>query len=463
MKITIKKNKLIASVAMALALGSIGVASAEGLRDALGAAYSTNPDLQAQRAGLRVTDERVSRATAGFLPTIRGTANLSKFDRESTTEGFDPTTSTGMGETYSARYDQNIFAGFQTFNSRKEAKSLVDAGRSQLQQIEQQVLLNTVTAYMDVYKDTAVLELNEKNVTVLERQLQASQDRFRVGEITRTGVAQSEARLAGAFSARISAEANLAGSRAIYKQMVGDNPGSLDEPPVLPEMPINLDGANATALSDNPSLQLARSNEEASRYGVKRSMGTMMPSIDAYASYSKQITPFANGFGALVNNTNISRSVGAQITVPLYQGGAEYSDIRRAKQVNNQRRLQILSAERLVLAQVRQSWEQYRAAISSISSNESQVRANEIALEGVRQEAIVGSRTTLDVLDAEQELLDSRVNLVRANRNYNVAGYTVLASIGRLNSFSLDLDVEFYDPEKNYKKVKAQFIGWGVN
>ena len=461
MRKKMKKQQLIASAAMALALGLTNTAYAEGLRDALSSAYSTNPDLEAQRAGLRATDEGVSRAFSGYLPRIQGTANINKFDSDSQTGNAPNRNSTGTGENYQLRYDQNIFAGFQTVNTRKQAKTLVEAGRAQLQETEQQILLNTVTTYMDVYRDTAVLELNQKNVTVLERQLQASQDRFRVGEITRTDVAQSEARLARSVSARISAAANLAGSRAIYKKIVGDNPGSLEEPPMLPELPVNLDEANMIAVEESPTLQLAKHNEVASRYSVKNSLGTMMPSIDAYVSYSKQITPLTDSFG-IFNNTNTNKSFGAQLTVPLYQGGARYSDIRRAKQVNSQRRLQIISSERTVLAEARRSWEQYKASISSISSNESQVRANEIALEGVRQEAIVGSRTTLDVLDAEQELLDARVNLVRANRNYNVAGYTVLASLGRLNAVSLDLDVELYDPDKNYKSVKTKFIGWGI-
>ena len=455
------KSSMKLCLAIAMALSWAGSASADTLIDALAAAYNNNPDLRAARAGLRATDEGVVRAQAGFLPSVTGIANLSSQNQRSFVDGVLSSDFTQAPKSYEARIDQNLFRGFQDLNARRQATSLVRAGRSQLLVTEQQVLQNTVTAYMNAIRDVSVLELNNNNVQVLERQLQASQDRFRVGEITRTDVAQSEARLAGSISARIRAEADLAGSRAGYVRVVGMSPGTLDQPPPLPPLPPNLDDATAIALEENPNVTAARQNKQAADIAVTQSKGALLPTVDGVASISRRESEsFSPNVGNTVDFRNDVKSVGVQIRVPLYQGGAAYSDIRRAKHTRSQRRLQILSAERFAVEQARIGWEEYRAAQSSIESNSSQVRANTIALDGVRQEAAVGSRTTLDVLDAEQELLDSRVNLVRAERNEYVAGFALLGAVGRLNAKTLDLPVELYNPEKNYNGVRWQFVGW---
>ena len=336
------------------------------------------------------------------------------------------------------------------------------ANRAQLTFVEQRVLLETVTAYMNLVRDEAVVELNQNQVDVLKRQLQASQDRFRVGEITRTDVAQSEARLAGAEANLIRAEATLAASREEYRRIVGDIPGSVTEPLAVPALPASMDDALNIALNENPAILIAQFNADAADYGVKRNMGTMLPTVNAFANYNK--FDGTNSFGALsVDVDQSSTSVGVSVTVPLYQGGAEYSAIRQAKHLKNQRRIEIISAERQTRSNLRSAWEQYRAAVSSIASTKSQVEANEIALDGVRQEATVGSRTTLDVLDAEQELLDSRVNLVRARRDEFVAAYTLLAATGRLTARGLALDVNIYNPADNYDDVNMKPFGWDIN
>lgn len=448
-------------LAVALAFSWAGAASADTLIDALAAAYNNNPDLRAARAGLRATDEGVVRAQSGFLPSVTGIANYSSQNQRSFVGGVLSSDFTQAPKSYQARIDQNLFNGFQDLNARRQAKSLMRVGRSQLLVTEQQVLLNTVTAYMNAVRDVSVLELNNNNVQVLERQLEASQDRFRVGEITRTDVAQSEARLAGAISSRIRAEADLAGSRAGYNRVVGMSPGTLDQPPPLPPLPPSLEDATAIALDENPNVTAARQNERAANIAVDQSKGALLPTVDGVATISRnESESFSPNVGNTVDFRNDVKSVGVQIRVPLYQGGATYSDIRRAKHTRSQRRLEILSAERFAVEQARVGWEEFRAAQASIKSSSSQVRANTIALDGVRQEAAVGSRTTLDVLDAEQELLDSRVNLMRAERNEYVAGFALLGAVGRLNAKTLDLPVELYHPEKNYKGVRWQFIGW---
>lgn len=456
------------ALAISIAIGGMGftnvsVATAESLRDALSAAYTSNPDLLAQRASLRATDEGVARATSGFLPVISANSQISK----STTDqqfGTSPLqTFDSDNKFYSARVDQSLFSGFQSYNGRKEARNLVDAGRALLLSSEQQTLLNAVTAYMDVVRDEAVLRLTGNNVQVLARQLQASRDRFRVGEITRTDVAQSEARFEGSKAAQISAEANLASSRAVYRQVIGNTPGTLDQPPALPELPTDIDSAIAIAIEENPQIAVAHYNEKAASHAISRNQGSLLPQVGAFASISRsEGSSLQFSTNSLTENMQTAKTIGIQAQWQLYQGGAEYSDVRRAKQQRSQRRLEMVSADRQVRADVRSTFEQYRASISTIQSNQTQVRANEIALEGVRQEAAVGSRTTLDVLNGEQELLDARVNLVRAERNRYVAGFQLLLTVGRLNAVSLDLPVELYDPEDYYKDIRWKMVGWGT-
>lgn len=464
----VQKNKHkslgVKTLAASLALGVMSFypstdVSAESLREALAAAYMSNPDLEAQRAALRATDEGVVRSTAGFLPTITGQTQISKSRNDQQFGTLDPQNFVSDNKFYQARVDQSLFSGFQTYNGRKEARSLVDAGRALLLSTEQQTLLNAVTAYMDVVRDEAVLRLTSNNVQVLGRQLQASRDRFRVGEITRTDVAQSEARHEGAKAAQISAEANLAASRAVYRQVIGSSPGTLEQPPALPDLPGNVDEAIEIAVAENPQITLALYNEKAATYAISRNEGRLLPTVGAFASISRS----EGSSVQFSNSTQTAKTIGIQAQWQLYQGGAEYSDVRRAKQVRSQRQLEKVSVERQVRQQVRTSFEQYRAAESTILSNQSQVRANEIALEGVRQEAAVGSRTTLEVLNGEQELLDARVNLVRAERNRYVAGFQLMLSVGRLNAVALDLPVELYNPDEYYKDVRWKMLGWGIN
>lgn len=459
MKKTMKKTTFVMSITLALVYAA--GANAETLREALAAAYNSNSELQAQRAALRATDEGVARANAGFLPRLTGVGNISKQNTVSESQGIELFDFTATSKFYQARLDQSLFRGFQDFHGIKQAKSLIKAGRAQLRTTEQRVLLDAVTVYTNALRDEYVLELNQNNVQVLERQLQASRDRFRVGEITRTDVAQSEARLAGAVSLRITAEANLAAARANYVRVIGQLPGTLEEPPALPGLPATIDEAWAIASQENPSISLAMFNERAAVFNVRQAQGGLAPTVDGFAAISRSTgsNPSVNT-GTTVDFLSDVKALGVQIRIPLYQGGAVYSDIRRAKQTQSQRRLDILTAERQVRSDTRTAFEQHRAAKSSIVSNQAQVEANEIALEGVRQEASVGQRTTLDVLDAEQELLDARVNLARARRDLQVASFAFLSSLGRLNAVALALPVDVYDPGKYYGDVKWRLVGW---
>ena len=430
------KIGIISALAMTTSLIATPLTSADDLTEALLAAFSSNPELAAQRSALDATAEGVKRARSGFFPSVNGQSSYSWASSKTGPTGYSPYI---QSKSYSVSASQNIFSGFTTKNAVKAAKETLSAAEAQYRNTEQRIYLETVTAYLNVLRDEAVLNLNENQVRVLKRQYQAAKDRFQVGEITRTDVAQSQARLAGAETQTAIARANLAASRASYEQVVGRAPGTLVNPEVLPELPPTLDEAISIGLAQNPLVHAARANEKAADYSVKQAKGGLLPSLSADIGWSRRENDgqfFAGQqFPSSITQT---KSGGLTLSVPLYAGGARYSDIRRAKKVRSQRMHEIYAAERQVQSQVTQAWDQLLAARSSITSTKSQVSANTIALDGVRQEAAVGSRTTLDVLDAEQELLNSEVNLVRAERDKFVAAYNLLSTMGYLT---------FGDPE----------------
>jgi len=458
-------RRIVSLLAISVAMTGSYAASAETLQEALVAAYASNPQLMAQRAALRATDESVSRARSGYLPNLSGSWSYSDTSREITPEGVATFESPASNDGYSLTASQNLFRGFQDKNNISQSKSSVKAGRAQLQSVEQQILLEAVTAFMNVVRDEATVSLRKNNIQVLERQLQASQDRFRVGEVTRTDVAQSEARLENSKSALLTADAALAASRAQYRRVVGNTPGTLETPTQKPELPINLDAAIELAMDLSPGVKAARFNEEAAKYSVRSAKGALLPTVGVQASYS-DVNSTGINFNTLRTDSSNSRStvIGVQVNVPLYAGGARYSDIRRAKQVRSQRMMEIRQAERVAQENVFVAWDRYRAAVGQITSSQASVRANEIALEGVKQEAYVGSRTTLEVLNAEQELLNSRVSLVRAGRDEFVAAYSLVSATGKLTARDLTLGVSTYDEEKYYKEVGSKHLfGFGTS
>ena len=444
---------------LAMAFGT--AAHAESLADALATAYQNNPTLLAQRATLRATDEGVAQAISGWRPTIQvqGSAAWQKspslFSQIAGAGGPSSQTLHPLQSTVSI--SQPIFRGFRTSNGVKEANSQVMAGRATLEATEQDVFVKTVQAYVDVIRDLAILELDTNNVTVLQRQLEATKDQFRVGEPTRTDVAQAEARLSQAQSERIKAQANLIASRASYKSVVGNMPGSLDPVPALPALPATEDEAMSVAVQNNPTLQAALYTEEASRHAIDVAKGSLLPSLDISAQRSDSRGTYRAGLSSYQDR------VMAQLTIPLYQSGSEYSRVRQAKETNSHDRLQIESARRQVDQTVTDAWNTLRAARSVIESSKEAVRANEIALDGVRQEASVGSRTTLDVLNAEQELLNSRTTLVTAEHDEYVAAYQLLSAVGELTAQRLSLPVELYDPKEHYDHVKGKWFGFGTH
>jgi outer membrane protein len=350
---------------------------------------------------------------------------------------------------------QTLYNGNRTANQVKAAEAQVLAARETLRNTEQNVLLEAATAYMNVLRDTAIVSLRRQNVEALEEQLRAVRDRFQVGEVTRTDVAQAEARLAGAQSELLLADANAKTSQAVYRRVIGDEPKRLAPGrPVERLLPKTLDACVATGLSRHPSIEAAKHGADAALLQVKVAEGSLYPTVTVEASYLRRFesSPQTDDF--------MTGQVVGRLSVPIYQGGGEFSTIRQSKETLGQRRLEVDVAREQVRAAVVQSWGLLEAAKAQIEASQSQVRAAEIALNGVREEARVGQRTTLDVLNAQQELLDARVNLITAQRDRVVASYQVLQTIGRLNAASLGLKVAVYDPVLHYKQVKDKW--WGL-
>lgn len=447
-------KKVILTVASVIAAtSSFSSVHAETLLEALAMTYGSNPTIQAQRASVRGVDEGVSQALSGWRPTVTVTGEAgAEYSKNSST------TLSGGDRTYEpsalgVSVNQPLYRGGRTVASTNAAESNVLAARSSLESTEQSVLQSAVAAYMNVVRDQSIVELNRNNVKVLERQREAAQDRFDVGEITRTDVAQAEARLAGSRSDLVQAIGNLKVSQATYERVVGQKPGELSYPTLPTEFPESIDAALELGISNHPDVESAKHQEESSGYNIRLTSGELLPTLFLIGSLAHSNDQSSESQWAETG------SISATLSIPLYQSGSVYSRVRQARQLNSQRKIEIEVAVRQVREAVTQSWEQLETARSQIVSNEEQVRANTIALEGVNQEAQVGSRTTLDVLDAEQELLQSQVNLVSARRNVHVALYDVYASVGNLNANELGLDVEFYDPQSNYDRVRDKWVG----
>lgn len=437
------------------ALQAPGEAQAQNLMEALALAYSNNPTIQAQRARLRSVDEGVPQALSGWRPDVRFTADYGRLRRRTNnTGGF------GSGDdnrtTYNGgfRITQNLYAGGTTEAEIRQAKHEVSAERARLMTTEQEVLLDAVTSYMDVFREEAVLRLNVNNEQVLSRQLQATRDRFNVGEVTRTDVAQAESRLARATAERIQAEGDLEVSRAFYEQIVGAKPTSVPNPGYPTALPAEVEEAIALARDGNPAVISASYDERAARAFVDATKGELLPSVDLVGDASRSRNEGSD------DRTVDDVTVTAELTVPLYQQGAVSSRIREAIQLASENQLQVEEARRAAVEDARSGFEQLLTARASIQSREAEVRAAKIALEGVEQEAAVGSRTVLDVLDAEQELLDAQVNLVRDQRDAIVASYELLAAVGRLTARDLALPVDLYDQKAHYLKVRDKLWGY---
>jgi outer membrane protein len=435
-------------------------ACAEDLREALVSAYNTNPTLQGARANQRATDENVPIEKADGRPSISADASYTEFVRKSANSFTSP------DRTLSANVSLGvpIYSGGAVRNSVKAAEIRVAAGQADLRATESSVFSQVVGAYMDVILDEAIVGLNRSNVQVLEVNLEATSDRFEIGDLTRTDVAQSQSRLALARGDTRTAEANLVSSRERYIQLVGHVPGALDPPPPLPGLPASPEEAVAIALENNPDLIAARRRRKAAGYDVRVAGASRLPTLQAFGQggYTDYFGTLGGSAGsAAFAQSETSAQVGLRASIPIYQGGRPAAFRRQAQAREGAAMEDEIAVERDIIAQVRSAYSSWRAANEIITSNQAAVGAATLSLEGVRAENGVGNRTILDILNAEQELLQARVQLVTARRNAYVAGFTLLAAMGHAEADDLGLDGgPLYDPNVNYRRVRGKWFDW---
>lgn len=436
-------------------------ANAETLRDALLSAYENNPTLTSARSGQRATDETVPIARADGLPSLNSSVGYNENLVRDGSSVFTPDRSLSV----QGQLAVPLYQGGIVRNSVRAAQTRVEAGQAGLRGAEASIFSQVVAAYMDVLRDEAVVALNRNNVEVLGVNLQASQDRFDIGDLTRTDVAQSEARLALARGNLQAAEARLIGSREAYIRLVGRPPGDLEPPPPLPGLPGSTDAAVETALAENPDLEAAQIAAVARGYDVRAARGTRMPrvSVSTTAGYNDYLGSLGSGIpGVGADQSETSVGAGVTLTLPLFQGGRPAAQVRQAQALESQALEDLIATERGVVAQTRAAYASWRAAGAVIESSQIAVDANRLSLEGVRAENSVGTRTILDILNAEQELLNSQVQLVTARRDAYVAAFTLLAAMGRAEAEDLGLadGTALYDPAANYERVRGIIWDW---
>ena len=463
-------RKLITASLMAALMA--GTASADTLREALVSAYQTNPTLMGQRENLRATDANVAVARAAGRPQILGSLGL---DRNISRTGVIEQQSGGgrsIDLTGGVQLAVPFYSGGAVKNNVRAAETRVEAGRATLRAVEGDVFTQAVAAYMDVIRDRSVVELNANNVRVLTTNLEATRDRFEIGDLTRTDVAQSEARLQLGRSQLATARGQLTASEATYRQVIGHAPGQLAPPPPLPPLPATADEAVRIALANNPDLVSITREAVARGYDVRVARAGRLPTLSGTVTgqYQNQLTgqtgvlqvnPITGEPTQRFDRSGTATAVGLNANIPLFQGGLPAARIRQAQALEGQVLEQVVATERAVVQATRAAFAAYDAAQRAIQSNTVAVQANELALEGARAEQSVGTRTVLDVLNAEQELLNSQVALVSAKRDAYVAGFQLLNAMGQAQADALGLDGgPLYDPLGNYRRVAKNWNDW---
>jgi len=437
-------------------------ALADTIEAALVRAYQNNPQLNSQRAQVRFTDENVPQALSGYRPKVAITASagtqytdtLSNAGGTANQLVSTPIHGVNAPRSVGATITQNVFNGQQTANRTRAAESQVSGAREGLRVLEQSVLLSAATIYMDYLRDSAIVEVQKSNVRVLEQTLKQTRDRFNVGEVTRTDVAQSEAQLAAGKTQLLTAEANLVTTKSNFRRIIGNEPEALAPgSPVDRFLPVSLPSAVELGLIENQNVTAAMFGIDVSYLQVKVNEGALLPTVNLVASVQQSYE------STLLIYRSFGASAVAQLNVPVYQGGAEYSLIRQSKETLAQQRLNLEQVRDQTRANVVTAWGQLVAGKAQVQSAQSQVTASEIALNGVREEAKAGQRTTLDVLNAQQALVNARVALVTAQHDRVVASYSVLNTVGRLSPQVLKLPTTTYDPSVHYHQVRDSWLG----
>lgn len=451
--------RLLGTVAL-VALLSSASAGAETLQGALLKAYATNPTLTGARAGQRANDENVPIQKADGRPNLSADGEYQEVLVKPAGAFSQPNRSVAASGTLAVP----LYSGGAVKNGVRAARKRVESGQANLRGTEASIFSQVVAAYMDVVRDQAIVALNRNTVDVLAVNLRATNDRFEVGDLTRTDIAQSESRLALARSDLQRVEANLIASRENYIALVGVPPADLETPPALPGLPASPDAAVDVALKDNPDILAARIEREATRYDVRVARASRLPTVSGYTSgsYTNYLGSYSSGVpGVAIAQTQKQAAAGVRATLPLFQGGRPAALVRQSQALESQAIEREIEAERGVISQTRAAYAAWQAAVQTIASSRSAVDASALSLEGVRAENTVGSRTILDILDAEREALNARVQLVTAERDSYVAGFSLLAAMGHAEARDLGLENGvLYDPITNYERVEGRFIDW---
>jgi outer membrane protein len=463
--VSIFRKTALSAALVSLLLASTQPVSAETVAGAMAKTYANNPDLNAARAALRAIDENVTIAKAAMRPQVNGVAEANatrrQFDKDCAVApiaGLGCTQPLGRSDTFTSSFGvsitQQIFDGFQTLNRVRSAEANVLSNREALRSQEINLLLSAVEAYSNIWRDQAIVVIRKQNLEFLREQLNASNARLQVGEGTQTDVSLAEAQLAEAQALLVSAQAALKTSEAVYFQIVGDQPTNIRQPqPATRGIPKTLDQAVAIGMREHPQILSAQRAVDSAGYNVKAAEGTMLPGVSIQGDVFKSIN------GSNSTNDSVSGSISARVTVPLYQGGAEYGQIRQAKERLGQQRILVDSARLEVQQTIISAHTQLEAARAAIRANQAEIQAANLALQGVVEERNVGQRTTLDVLIAQQTVLDAQESLVLSQRVEVVASYSLLASMGQLTVRSQNLKVAEYRAEEHYEAVKDKWFG----
>jgi outer membrane protein len=437
-----------ACLLLAAAALSTSPARSETIIGALTKAYQSNSQLNSARAGVRVTDEDVPIAKSGYRPFIAATGSL-EFSANGQSGSEITTGSFGVS------IQQNLFDGFQTKNNVRAAKSRVRAAQYALENTEQNILFNAAAAYMDVIRDRQIAVLTQRNLAFLDEQVRAARSRFEVGEGTRTDVAQATASQAAAMAQLSAARARALASAAIYRQVIGDEPDNLEPTRPVGGLPGSLEQAHAISASEHPAILATLQLVDASDFAVKSSEGALLPGVSLRAGVSQGFTDSSiSGY-----SDGTSANVGLTLTVPIYQGGLASAQVRQSKEALGQARIEVDVSRDQVRAALTSAWTQFRSAQETVSANRELVAAAQLALSGVVEERSVGQRTTLDVLNAQADVITAQINQVSAERDVVVASYAILSAMGRLSVTRLGLPVEEYDPQEHYRAVKDKWYG----
>ncbi|MBQ8751181.1 MAG: TolC family outer membrane protein [Alphaproteobacteria bacterium] len=454
--------KKISLMALMLSFSAMPV-QADTLETALAKAYENNPALKSARASTQAIDENVAIAKSGFRPTltIDGAYADTKINSNARINGVGQKSVDGYNRVLSATLAQPIFNGFKTINSVNSAKNYVRAAHAGLKETEQNVLLNASIAYLDVLRDEAIVKLQKNNEKLLKKELDETQERFKVGEVTTTDVSQAKASYASAQSQRISAEGNLEASKAIYEQVIGTAPKNIKDPKNIENLfPKSMQEALDYAKDNNYSVSAAKHTLKARKYDVNANKGDLLPSINAYASAGRLKN---ENYMYDKNPTNDSVEFGVNFSMPIYNAGASRAKIRQSKYYQRQAREDLMNAEDALLSNITSYWEYLSANKAKIKSVKAQIKAYQVALDGVREEEALGNRTVLDVLNQYQYLLNSEVEEVTTRHNYYVSGLSLLQAMGKLTAKDLNLNVDLYDADANYKETSDRWLSTSID